>query len=192
MSELQHELISHCLAYFGEVQDRYSSMPGRTELISHTGDLSETDLQAILESIEKTGAESGDKPTVVKRLFSVMVESLQNLRAHGARSEQGTMATCVVVGVDEEHYLVDTGNPVAKNEVDGLKARIEKINVMERQELRAFYMNVLSDGSRSEKGGAGLGLITIVLRSMNPIEFAIDKINGEYCYLKLGFRIDRT
>jgi len=191
MSGLRHELIMHCLTYFGEIQDRYSISSGRTELISHTGDLSEADLQTILDSIEKTAIENGDKPAVVKRLFSVMVESLQNLRAHGARSEQGNMATCVVVGAEEGHYLVDTGNPVANDEVNDLKARIERINAMERLQLRAFYMKVLSDGSRSEKGGAGLGLITLVLRSKNPIEFAIDQINDEYGYLKLGFRIDR-
>ena len=181
----------HCLTYFGEIQDRYSNTSGSAELISHTGDLSETDLQMVLDSIENTARENGDKPAVIKRLFSVMVESLQNLRAHGARSEQGSMATCVVVGIEDGYYLVDTGNPITNDDVDGLKARIEKINAMDRQELRAFYMKVLSDGSRSEKGGAGLGLITLALRSKNPIEFGIDKINEEHCYLKLGFRIDR-
>lgn len=191
MNELQQELILRCLTYFGEIQDRYSNFSDRTELISHTGDLTESDLQTILDSIEKKAQKNRDKSSVVKRLFSVMVESLQNLRAHGARSEQGSMATCVVVGEDVNHYFVDTGNPISIDEVGRLKDRIEKINVLQREDLRALYMKVLADGSRSVKGGAGLGLITLVLRSKNPIVFGIDQINDEYCYLKLGFRIDR-
>lgn len=191
MNDVQHSLVLSCLNYLQEVQAAYSAAPERKELISHTGDLSENDLQAILNSVERTAKENGDKPAVVKRFFSVMVESLQNLRAHGARSGNGSMSTCIVVGQGPEHYFVDSGDPIRNSDIPRLKAHVEKINAMARAELRAFYLEVLSDGSRSSKGGAGLGLITIALRSKNALGLVTEKINEEFSYLKLSFRVSR-
>ena len=191
MSTTQQELILHCLNYLKEVQDRYSAASGSTELISHTGDLSESDLEAILNRIEKISKENDDPPAVIKRLFSVMVESLQNLRAHGERSVDGGMATCVVVGVTDEYYLVDTGNPINSKDVEAFRSKVEELNKLQRNDLRKLYLDVLSDGKRSDKGGAGLGMITISLRSKNQIEIQVAPVNGECSYLKLGFRIGR-
>jgi len=160
-------------------------------MISHTGDLSENDLQAILKVVEKNAKANGDRSTVVKRLFSVLVESLQNLRAHGARGEHGGMATCVVVGMDPDFYYVNTGDPIENSLVKKLKGHVEHINSLSREDLRKLYMEVLSDGTRSAKGGAGLGLITIVLRSQNPIELNLEPIDAKFSYLKLRTCIAR-
>lgn len=192
MESTGHSLILCSLDFLQEVQLRYTAQPGTVELLSHTGDLSESDLQAILNSIERTAKDNGDKPAVVKRFFSVMVESLQNLRAHGARSEQGGMATCIVVGQGDDCYYVDTGDPIKNEDVPRLQAHVEKINSMERPVLREFYMQVLANGSRSEKGGAGLGLITIALRSKNKLEMHIQPVDDHHSYLKFSFKVSRA
>jgi len=58
-------------------------------------------------------------------------------------------------------------NIIDKSVGENLINRYELINNKDRNELKAMYLDQMMNGEMSVKGGAGLGIITIILRSQN-------------------------
>ena len=56
--------------------------------------------------------------------------------------------------------------------IEKVKSKIEKINAFDVAELKQFYMETLTDGKISSKGGAGLGFITIAMKSKNKLDYS--------------------
>ena len=54
-----------------------------------------------------------------------------------------------------------------------------------------MYIDVLTNGEISKKGGAGLGFITIAMKSKNKLNFYIDKIDANLSCFTLDIIIDR-
>ena len=46
--------------------------------------------------------------------------------------------------------------------------------------LKEFYMDTLTDGQRSSKGGAGLGFITVAMKAKSKIEYTFETLNEDY------------
>jgi hypothetical protein len=56
-------------------------------------------------------------------------------------------------------------------------------------DLKKQYMDVLSNGELSAKGGAGLGFLTIALKSGNNMDFEFLDLNKEYSLFSLQSKV---
>ncbi len=54
-----------------------------------------------------------------------------------------------------------------------------------------MYMEVLSNGIMSNKGGAGLGFITMSLKSKNKLEYHAEEVSDKLYFLSLEITLDR-
>ncbi len=126
---------------------------------------------------------------VKKRIYSIMVEGLQNITRHQdninniEKKEEG-LGIFVIQKVDSL-YFITTGNIVENDAIPNLKSLIEKINGFNKEELKAYYKQVLSDGSLSDKGGAGLGLIDMARKSGNKLFYNFREVDSEHSYFYL-------
>lgn len=134
-----------------------------------------------------------------KKLFNILVESLQNIYQHGtpvltgATVEPGfdpANTVFIILGNKDGGYRVVTGNHVSNEDIPGLRADIEKINSLERSDLRAYYLEKLRAAESSEKGGAGLGLIDIARKSGNKLDYRFDSMTNGYSFFSLIVKID--
>ncbi|MCA1746991.1 MAG: DUF6272 family protein, partial [Bacteroidales bacterium] len=80
---------------------------------------------------------------------------------------------------NEEIRLVTT-NPVLNEEVAILKERIEQVNNKSREELKAMYIDTITNGKFSTKGGAGLGFIEMAKTSGENLEYTFESINDHF------------
>lgn len=120
--------------------------------------------------------------SVRKRVYFILVESLQNITRHNnteaiAKVQRGCF---FMIQKIEENYLVTSANPVENTVVDGLKVKLETVNNMNQDELKSYYKQILDNGEMSDKGGAGLGLIEIARKSGNKLAFKFNKISDDY------------
>ena len=58
--------------------------------------------------------EGGDRKVVVKRMFSIIVEGLQNIRLHGEKDNEGDQTSFFLLLKNDEHYFIYLGNLVLK------------------------------------------------------------------------------
>jgi len=69
-----------------------------------------------------------------------------------------------------------------------LTERLEDLNAMEPEELKAAYKQTLREGSFSEKGGAGLGLIEIARKSSEKLKYSFDKMGDDMFFFTFNVK----
>ena len=186
------KVIDRCNSKFQEIFGNYNINAEGKVIVSHFGEFSQDLVNSLSTSIENMMIESGDKKGTVKRMFSILVEGLQNIRIHGGRDEDNTQVSFLLILQTETFYKVTLANLVNSTNIDKITERIDGLNQMESPEIKELYMNVLSNGIMSNKGGAGLGFITMALKSKNKLVYTASQVSENLHFLSLEITIDRV
>lgn len=160
-------------------------------LVSHFGAFSQNLVSSLSEGIENLLVSIGDKRMVIKRMFSILIEGLQNLRLHGELDSQGIQSGFLVLSSDEKQYKLSLANIIKNEDVETISKYINTINAYTKQELKDAYSSILSNEFLSAKGGAGLGLITTRIKSGNPLEFRLVNLDESRSLFVLNVSLDR-
>lgn len=165
-------------------------------ILSFNGVVTADFLTAVLDIMETKMTHLEESPKTKKKVFNVLVECLQNLYHHideGSidRKELKRFKSALVMVVrDENSFLIQTGNYIDKNFVKDLDERLKKINSLDKEHLREYYREVLGNGSISDKGTAGLGMIDIARKSGNKLEYEFLEIDKDFSFFSLNVKID--
>jgi len=133
---------------------------------------------------------TGDtQATLQKRIYYIMVEGLQNITHHQDEiaNDQNFDKYPGLFAIQKsgDKYFITTGNIVANDKVDELRQRLDTINSLGKEELKKYHREVLTGGSISEKGGAGLGLIEMSRKSGSKLHYKFEWLDDEYTYFYL-------
>ena len=158
----------------------------------YRGEFTQNLQQHILSLAEKNIDKDRISGKIKKRIFHIMVESIQNISRHGDAREDSNEITSSFFSIQKENkwYYITTGNIIENNKIDNLKSKLDKINSLDAEELDKFYREVLGNGQLSSKGGAGLGLIEMVRKSGNKLSYHIEKVNEENSFFYLHSNIN--
>lgn len=155
----------------------------RKILLCHCGTFSQDLISSLSSNSEELMTSAGDKKTVVKRAFSILIEGLQNIRLHGEKDELQRQLGFVVVSVNKEDYKIIMANIINAKDVEKIEKYIDKINNCSKEELKEMYLSVLTNEFLSKKGGAGLGFITTRKKSANPLYYSFYPLtNGKMLF----------
>lgn len=174
-----------------EVQSDFLVENDQTILVSHFGAFSQNLVSSLSEGIENLLVSIGDKRMVIKRMFSILIEGLQNLRLHGELDSQGVQSGFLVLSNDEKQYKLILANIIKTEDGEAISNYIESINCYSKDELKKSYTSILSNEFLSPKGGAGLGLITTRIKSGNLLEFDLLNLDESQSLFVLKISIDR-
>ena len=160
-------------------------------MVSHFGEFSQDLVNSISNGVEEAMIVAEDKKGTVKRMFSILVEGLQNIRLHGEKDEDGNQASFLIIAQDEDAYLVTLANLVLITNKPVIEERLSEINSFDEKQVKSLYMEVLTNGIISNKGGAGLGFITMAMKSKNKLNFSIEPINDNLACFCIELKINR-
>ena len=141
----------------------------------------------ILSLAEESLRLSEQKLKIKKRVYFVMVEGLQNITRHQdlTTDDIPVKPGFFVLQRKKFSYYITTGNLINKKNIEQLKSQIHTVQSLSHEELNIFYKKHLKDGTLSEKGGAGLGLIEMARKSKGNLSYNFRKINDDYYYFYL-------
>lgn len=159
--------------------------------VSHFGVFSQDLINSLSMGVEDLLVSSGDKKHIVKRMFSILIEGLQNIRIHGEKDEYDKQIGFLQIAKCDDFYKVVFGNILNVDDREAITHYLDKINEMTETELKEMYLDVLSMGYMSQKGGAGLGFITMKLKSANKMRFDIEPISDEKLFFCVEVKIER-
>ncbi|MDG1915227.1 MAG: SiaB family protein kinase [Crocinitomix sp.] len=185
-------LVDKCNAQFQKIFGEYNIEADGRIIVSHFGEFSQDLVNSLTTSIEEMMLDSGDKKGAVKRMFSILVEGLQNIRIHGEKDSDGNQVSFLIVLQNEDNYKVTLGNLVKGDIVGKLISRIDELNGMDRGAIKGLYMDTLSNGIMSKKGGAGLGFITMSLKSNHTIGHESIQVSDDLVFFTQNVMIDRV
>jgi len=140
---------------------------GHRQVFAHCGRVDHSVVERLLAEAESASLAAGDAVSVRKRLFNVLVEGLENVHVH-AGEQFGETAFALLVDAGDGYRLA-FGNALPMATAALLSHRVEVLNSMEEADLKQHFMLMLGNNARTERGGAGLGLLTMARKSHRPM-----------------------
>ncbi len=126
-----------------------------------------------------------------KRLFMYVLENLQNIVKHGDQSGHADMSL-VAYSKTDDGYTITTGNIIASDHVNDLKMRLERVNKLDINEIKVLYRQILDTSEFSNKGGAGLGLIEMAIKTGNRLDYEFVPVDKSFSYFILSKTVDSS
>lgn len=123
-----------------------------------------------------------EEKNIKKKVYHVMVETLQNLGRHSDDSDVsqgGSGKGLFMIGQKEESYFIITANKVSVDNKVDLEQAVNEVNRSTPDELKEMYKKQIKGGDLSEKGGAGLGLIDIARKTGKKLEYQFLPLDDE-------------
>lgn len=177
------------------IKEYYSELSKGDVLLAYKGTISSELINDILEAVEKRLDEANEDSSIKKRIYNILVESLQNLFHHIEEYHQGIEEDLdpkfgvLVIERESKSYKVTTGNFINSKRIKFLKEKIDKINSLTRDELKDMYKFILNHQKLSVKGGGGLGLVDIARKSGKKLEYSFYNYNDNYYFFNLTIKV---
>lgn len=160
-------------------------------LLSHLGTFTQELISSLCNNTEELLVSAGDSKKIIKRLFSILIEGLQNIRLHGERDEHGRQIGYVILAKSKERYRVVMANVIHPEDYLKVEQYLDEINNYTAEQIKKTYLDVLSNEFMSHKGGAGLGFITTRMKSENPLIYSFYQLDNGQMLFTFEVEIDR-
>lgn len=152
----------------------YRDELGYSIVFQYCGQLDRTFIQGLAVRLESDILKYGDKRNVVKRLFSILIEGVQNVLIHGDFSVDDDQKVFLIIAKNPMHYKILMGNFIKNENKSFIINYIGNINSHDEVELHKLYLKYLKEGMLSNDGNqTGLGLISMRMKSNKPIEYSL-------------------
>jgi hypothetical protein len=145
------------------------------------------DLLSIIDSLRF----DEDKSLLVrKRLFSVLVELLQNIYHHAAEYEETKGKTGILlIGLDGKDSKVITGNLIRNEEVQVLLDHLAFLNSLSHDEQVKYYIEKLTSDDFSNPIKNGIGLVEMLMKSGKPLRYSCMPLDDQYSFISIQVTI---
>lgn len=179
----------------GFVYEFYQKMKRNKISLVYEGEISHEITKAFSSLAESHIAIDNESNSLQKRVFHVMVESLQNVSKHSAERKVSSSIIdghgLFFISKHENEYCITTGNVVLQEEVESIKENLGQINSSNKKSLKELYKQKIKKGRLSRKGGAGLGFIDMVRKTGEQLMYSFIKLNDKKSYFILTSTISR-
>ena len=162
------------------IHDVYKYMNERHIVMSFLGDFTHKVVTSLLSSVKKIIDNTEMDFQLKKRFYAVVVECLDNISRHnyalaGEKLPAKHTSTIFTISEHPEYFTIQTGNYIHNNHIPVLTAKLEKVNSLDKDGLKEFYRQKMSE---SPRGGGGLGIIDMSLRTGCKLSYEF-KPSGE-------------
>ena len=168
--------------FINYIYERYNDLSLKDISLVFEGQITHQVMKALTGLVEQQ-LDDVEDDRVLRRVYHVMVESLQNINRHAEsyeyRGHPYPGMGLVLVAKNSERFQVTTGNIVENGHGEELALFLGKLNNMDQDTLDDLYKKQLREGIVSPKGGAGLGFIDIRRKTGNYLDYSFVKIDKE-------------
>ena len=185
-----------------DIKEWYSNKKNSDVLFSYKGAITSGKITSFLDEIENRVDELGETPRVKRKIYNVLVESLQNIYHHAVEISDEIKDLCddrdydkngkfgvIVLQKESVGYHLTIGNFVKKNRSKLVKDKIDQINALSIDEIKALYKLILNNHEFSERGGGGLGMIDVVKRTESKLGYNFYEYNDELYFYTLEINV---
>jgi hypothetical protein len=177
------------------IENYFSDQPKDNVILMYKGNVDSDVINHVLDSVEEKMVAVNDNPKLRKKVYNVLVESLQNLFHHVDKvpadfEEQVEKFGLLVVEKVDTGYKIVTGNFVQSENIEKLEEKIKRINRSTHEEIKELYKFILNHQRISAKGGGGLGLVDIARKTGNKLDYAFVKYNDSYSFFYLDILVN--
>lgn len=165
-------------------------------ILFYKGNVDSDVINQILDTVEDKMIQVNDQSKLRKKVYNVLVESLQNLYHHVDKvpddfeDQSSEKFGMLIVQKVDKGYKIITGNFVRSDNVEKLEEKIKKINQSSHDEIKELYKFILNHQRISAKGGGGLGLVDIARKTGNKLDYTFREYNDKYSFFYLDILVN--
>jgi hypothetical protein len=178
-----------------EIDSYFADQMNGNVILFYKGNIDSVIINHVLDTVEEKMIEVNEVSKLRKKVYNVLVESLQNLYHHVDRvpadfEDQSEKFGLLAVYKVKEGYKIITGNFVHADNIERLEEKIKRINRSTNEEIKELYKFILNHQRISAKGGGGLGLVDIARKTGNRLEYTFKEYNNTYSFFYLNILVN--
>jgi hypothetical protein len=164
-------------------------------ILHHKGNIDSDFINNVLDLVEKKMLEKNEHPKLKKKVYNVLVESLQNLFHHVDALPEGFVNGnqekygLLLISRVKRGYRIITGNFIFNEKIERLEEKLRRINRSSSEEIKELYKFILNHQKISEKGGGGLGLVDIARKTGNKLGYKFVEFNKAQSFFYLDILV---
>jgi len=175
---------------------QYKNVHDSNIILMYKGILTFDLLSSLIGTAEKRINEFEKDRKIQKKFYSILTECLQNMHYHIEKvndsvNDFSADTVLILIYAKRKHYFIKTCNFIGKSTVGKLKEKIDMINSLDKEALKAKYMESLANNEFSDKNTAGLGFLEISRKAEYPLRYDFEEVNAAYSYFNLEVQLDR-
>jgi hypothetical protein len=173
------------------IYDLHQSLSGHHLILAYEGEFTQEITKSILAMVERNMDSTGEDSSIKRKVFNVMVESLQNIVKHADNNQEASHSAVFMVGKQKEKYTIISGNPMNNETIPIVQDKIDAVNKLDKDGLKAYYKEIIKNTKISEKGGAGLGFVDMARKSGQKLEVDFQDLGTGQSFFALKASIER-
>lgn len=185
------DFLESCKIEYNNSQHFFNQEDGSL-FFTHFGVFNSTKISELTTKAENYLKEIGASKKSIKNTFNVLIEGLQNMINHGELSSSGEQIAFFNLGEKDNYYVMNFSNLIMNENIELIKSSIDKLNDSDPAGVKNIYLETLTNGEISEKGGAGLGIITMAMKSKNRIDYKLFSMNDKLSIITIEVRINKN
>jgi hypothetical protein len=146
----------------------------------------------VLTFTETKLAEEDIELNLRRRIFSVLVEILENVAKYspGREPEEKFGMPVAMIRLEDDVYSLTTGNLILNENVEDLKGKLDIINKFDKVGLKELFRKSLSGQKISSNSTGNMGLIDMARKSGSKLVYQFEQINELYSYYVLTVKVE--
>lgn len=148
----------------------------------------------VLSFTETKLSEEDVDSTLRRRVFSILVETLENVAKYspGLESEEKYGMPVAMIRLNNGIYSLTTGNLIANEKVASLKEKLDTINNLDKEGVKELFRKALIEQSIDTESTGNMGLIEMARKSGNKLQYQFDHLNEQYAYFMLTIMVEEN
>jgi len=170
------------------------SRPGETPIFIYKGSFTFGTINTHLKELKNELNVHVPDIKIRKRMYNILVECFENINKHAHKfpnldANVGPYGFIMITVFDDHTFQVVLGNFILNTESLGHLQRLEKVNTLELPELKKYYNSIIGNTEISERGGAGLGLVDMAIKSENKLKYGLFQYDDEKSLFTLNITL---
>ncbi len=169
-------------------------MPKAVTIIDYQGPVTHDTIETLLNELRATKEFQELKKPARKRLYGTFVELIDNIfkyadnsTAHLRKKKKEPVISIKKKGA---MFIVKAGNMVLNENIGNLTFNLDRLNQLDKEALKTLYEDTINRESREKDTGAGLGLITLALRTEHEVKYNFTSIDKDYSFFDIQITIN--
>lgn len=169
-------------------------MSGAGKILDYSGPVDYGIIDRLLTDLKKNDEFSLLPKIVARRVYSILVECLENIAKHSLRDCPPCVRQKPFISAADrgDKIIIKTGNAVREEKKPRLVRIIDHINNLGTQDLIRLYEEKINRESKPEENGAELGFIIMRLKSENIIKYEFTDHNNGFSEFEIQISVTKN
>ena len=177
----------------GLILDLFNTMNSQNIICAYHGIFTYDIVNKLLINVKSDLSLPEIEKRAAKKVYKVLVECLENIHKHASVIENVNTGVknegIFILSKQPNSYYIKVGNLVKNEEVIDLSNNFDRVNKLNKEQLKELYREKIKLAEISKKGGAGLGIIDMALKSESKLNYDFKTYNKELKFLTLDIEI---